>query len=291
MKSNSSHSARALARLNRQGLARAQRRASRYQYKIAYEPHLVPPPHLMRSEGIDVLEDWFRWAEEWSMLLRVYGGIASESSVLEIGCGLGRIAFPLRYILSAAGSYEGFEICRPKVEFLEQTFHQAYPNFRFVWANVHNTYYNPEGSFNAADYRFPYADASFDIAYAASVFTHMLPAAAANYFRESARVLKVGGRCVFSFFLLDSYRPGQARSAAFARPAFNFDHPYQDYGDDFMIGVPDNPEEMTAYSLRLIQRFASEAGLSLAREPVPGFWSGSSATWVSSQDLVVLVKQ
>jgi tRNA1(Val) A37 N6-methylase TrmN6 len=83
----------------------------------------------MRGEGIDVLEERFRWAEEWSMLLQIYGRITRNSSVLEIGCGLGRIAFPLRYLLSLEGSYDGFEICENKVRFLEQTFHQAHPNF------------------------------------------------------------------------------------------------------------------------------------------------------------------
>ena len=112
------------------------------QSAIGYEPELIPPFSLMRQEGIDVLEEWFRWAEEWSMLLRVYGGITRKSKLLEIGCGLGRIAFPLRYILSSEGSYDGFDICQNKIAFLEQTFHKAYPNFRFIWVNIHNTSYN-----------------------------------------------------------------------------------------------------------------------------------------------------
>src|SRR5262249_27011875 len=160
--------------------------------------------HLMPQEGIDVFEEWFRWGEEWSMLLRIYGGITRDSAVLEIGCGLGRIAFPLRFLLSAEGSYDGFEICQNKVAFLERTFQRAYPNFRFVWANVHNTYYNPRGQVKATEYRFPYPDATFDVAYAASVFTHMLPDTTAHYFRETARVLKPSGRAVFSCFLLDN---------------------------------------------------------------------------------------
>ena len=110
-------------------------------YQVAYDPELVPPLDLMRQEGIDVLEEWFRWGEEWSMLLRVYGHVKRDSSILEIGCGLGRVAFPLRYVLSSDGSYDGFEICQHKVAFLESTFHRLYPNFRFVWADVHNTYY------------------------------------------------------------------------------------------------------------------------------------------------------
>ena len=119
-------------------------------YQLTYSPALLPPLSLMRQEGIDVLEEWFRWGEEWSMLLRVYGEIARDSAVLEIGCGLGRIAFPLRFILSSEGSYDGFEICQNKITFLQQNFQPLYPNFRFVWANVHNTYYNPSGQIKAA---------------------------------------------------------------------------------------------------------------------------------------------
>jgi SAM-dependent methyltransferase len=260
-------------------------------YGIAYDPDLVPPLALMRKEGIDVLEEWFRWAEEWSMLLRVYGGITRASHVLEIGCGLGRVAFPLRYILSSEGTYDGFEIDREKVTFLQQTFQRAYPNFRFLWADVYNTYYNPTGAIQAADYRFPYADSSFDLVFAASVFTHMLPVNMAHYFCESSRVLKPGGRCVFSLFLLDNYHSGQARPLGFAREAFNFDHPYQDAGPHFAIGVPENPEEMTAYGLPLIEQFAEQAGLELAMPPAPGFWSGSHANWVGAQDVVVLAKK
>jgi SAM-dependent methyltransferase len=124
------------------------------------------------------------------MLLRVYGLIQRESGVLEIGCGLGRIAFPLRYLLSASGSHDGFENCRRKVRYLQSTFEPAYPNFRFKWADVHNTCYNPGGNIPASEYHFPYANENFDLIFAASVFTHMLPAAAAHYFAESGRVLR-----------------------------------------------------------------------------------------------------
>lgn len=81
---------------------------------IAYEPNLLPPLELMQQEGIDILEEWLRWGEKWNMLQRFYRNISSNSAVLEIGCGLGRTAFPLRYVLSSDGSYDGFEICRNK---------------------------------------------------------------------------------------------------------------------------------------------------------------------------------
>lgn len=257
---------------------------------VAYEPQLVPPLELMRSEGIQCLEEWYRWAEEWSMLLRVYGGINQDSRVLEIGCGLGRIAFPLRYILLSNGSYDGFEICKFKVKFLEKKFNQTYPKFRFVWTNIHNTYYNPEGEIDAKSYHFPYEDSSLDIVFAASVFTHMLPDAAQNYFQETFRVLKPGGRAVFSFFILDNYRPKQPRPLGFSQPDFDFDHFYGSYDNGFRIVSPQNPEYMTAYGISLIERFVVQSGLEFQQAPVPGFWSGSHLNWVGLQDLVVLEK-
>ena len=161
--------------------------AGRRAPRLAYEPELIPP---IEREGVDTLEEWFRWAEEWSMLLRIYGQIRRDSDVLEIGCGLGRVAFPLRYVLSQHGTYHGFEICRDKVEFLQQNFSTAYPNFHFHHEDIHNTFYNPIGMIRPEHYRFPYEDASFDLIYAASVFTHLLPAAAERYMRESSRVLR-----------------------------------------------------------------------------------------------------
>lgn len=118
----------------------------------------------------------------------------------------------------------------------------------------------------------------------------MLPDTAEHYFKETYRVLKPGGKAVFSFFLLDNYRPGQPRPFTFALPIFNFDHSYGEYGDQFAIVSPNNPEEMTAYRLSLIKHFATQAGLELAHEPVPGIWSGTHVNWIGAQDLIILQK-
>jgi hypothetical protein len=76
----------------------------------------------------------------------------------------------------------------------------------------------------------------------------------------------------------------------FRDPAFDFGHRLTGYGDDFGFSFEDNPEKMTACTLRLVERFAAAAGLELALEPLPGMWSGKSAGWVSTQDIVVLKK-
>jgi SAM-dependent methyltransferase len=259
-----------------------------YPAWVADDPSLIPPLNMMAWEGIEVLETWFRWGEEWSVELRAYAGLSRGSSVLEIGCGLGRIAFQLRYVLDGTGRYEGFDIMRPKVEFLQKTLQRAHPNFRFTWADVRNTHYNPGGTHAAAHYRFPYPDETFDVVFAASVFTHMVPENTANYFREASRVLGPGGRCLFSFFLLDHYRRGAKRPPWFDRPDFDFGHRYGD-DDGCAIAVPGDTERMTAYGLAWIERAAASAGLSVAGPPLPGYWSGAPH-WIGAQDLVVLTK-
>jgi SAM-dependent methyltransferase len=265
------------------------RRISPSNFKLGYEPQLIPPPYMMKQEGIETLEEWFRWAEEWSMILRIYGKMTKYSSVLEIGCGLGRIAFPLRYAL-LDGSYEGLEIRKNKVNFLQKKFHSAYPNFKFTWANIKNTHFNPNGDIEAVDYCFPYANNEFDVVFAASVFTHMVPQNAANYFKESARVLKRNGRCIFSFFILDYYEKGRPRPLGFSSPYFNFDYHHDKYKNDFAINDPDDPEKLTAYSSRLIENLAEGADLKFIESPLPGIWSGSTDNWVGAQDLIILKK-
>jgi len=259
------------------------------RYQIAYDPALVPPPELISVHNDPVLEEWFRWAEEWSVLLRVYAGLGRKSHVLDIGCGLGRIAFPLRYIIRD-GHYTGFDVDRRFINFLEKSFAPAYPSFKFVWADLKNTYYNPGGTYETANYRFPCEAESVDVAFAASIFTHMVPHNTAHYFMETGRALKPGGKCLFSFFLLDHYRPSQPRPFMFAKADFSFGYSFDSYGDRFAISRPDNPEFMTAYSTRLIQEMASAAGLRISGPVLPGLWSGGFDNWVGVQDLVVLEK-
>lgn len=279
---------RLVRKLNRGSTALARSMGS---LKLAHEPELLPPVELMRTEGIDVLEEWFRWAEEWSMLLRIYGRIRRESAVLEIGCGLGRIAFPLRYVLSARGTYDGFEICEPKIRFLNEAFAPRHPNFHFKWADIKNTWYNPKGSLDASSYTFEYPDEIFDVVFAASVFTHALPGVTARYFKEIRRVMRPDGRAVLSFFLLDNYERGRQRPLGFAKNIFDFDHAYGEFGDRFAISNPRNPEEMTAYRLDFLREMAADADLELLEEPLPGLWSAANPTWVGAQDVLVLGRQ
>src|SRR5262245_3273757 len=123
--------------------------------------------------------------------------------VLDLGCGCGRMAIPLTGYLDRTGSYEGIDIHLPGIEWATENISANFPNFRFQRADVANTTYNPHGKIQQHQYRLPFASGSFDFAFLTSVFTHMLPSAMENYFREVVRVLRVGGRALMTFFLLN----------------------------------------------------------------------------------------
>jgi len=155
------------------------------------------PPLRLRDVGAG---DFRRIGKDLASLL-VRHGLKPEHRVLDVGCGVGRVALPLtRFITS--GTYDGFDIVKRWIRWCRRHITPAHPNFRFTHANVHNSHYNRRGV-PASQFRFPYEDAAFDFVFATSVFTHLDPAAARNYLREALRVLRPGGTLLATFFLLD----------------------------------------------------------------------------------------
>jgi len=159
------------------------------------EPDL--PPLRLRDVGAG---DFRRIGEELAALL-VRHGLKPEHRVLDIGCGVGRVALPLTRVLTS-GTYDGFDIVKRWIRWCRRHITPAHPNFRFTHANIFNSHYNRVGV-PASQFRFPYADASFDFAFATSVFTHLDLESARHYLREAHRVLRPGGTLLATFFLFD----------------------------------------------------------------------------------------
>lgn len=99
------------------------------------------------------------------------GGLQPTDRVLDIGCGVGRVALSLTRYLQPPGTYDGFDIVRPAIRWCRRAITPRHPSFRFHWANVYNANYNWRG-IPAARYRFPFSDGSFDFTFATSVIWH-----------------------------------------------------------------------------------------------------------------------
>ena len=133
------------------------------------------------------------------------GGLKSGDRVLDIGCGIGRMARPLVTYLDSnrGGEYHGFDIVSDGIDWCKKNYEQ-YCNFHFELADIYNKCYNPLGKHESSEYKFKFEDNFFDFIYATSVFTHMLPKGVERYISEITRVLKIKGRCLFTFFILNS---------------------------------------------------------------------------------------
>jgi SAM-dependent methyltransferase len=138
--------------------------------------------------------------------LKQLGRLRPDESVLDVGSGVGRTAIALTSYLSPAGSYEGFDIDRRSIEWCRQEITSRYPNFRFSYVDAFNSQPmagNPYGRLQPQDVTFPYPDARFDLAFAYSVFTHMLAPGMRRYCAELRRVTRSGGRVLVTCFLLN----------------------------------------------------------------------------------------
>jgi SAM-dependent methyltransferase len=205
------------------------------------------------------------------------GGLQPSDHVLDVGCGIGRMARPLSGYLSREGSYDGFDVNRQGIGWCRRRY-RRHPNFRFQVADLHNRRYNPRGGQPASTYRFPYADRTFDFVICTSVLTHLLEGEADHYVAEIARVLAPGGRALATFFLLDD-----RSRAAIADGVAGL--PFLDPEGEVAVVSEEVPEEAVAYDRAWIEAALSRHGLELLAVH-EGTWTGAE-DGVSFQDLVV----
>lgn len=210
-----------------------------------------------------------------------HAGLRSSDDVLDIGCGIGRVAIPLTQYLEKSARYEGFDIVPSGIEWCQNEIGTRYPNFRFELADIRNSYYNPSGTARASDFRFPYEDGSFGFAFSTSVFTHMLPADVEHYLTEAARVLRPGGRLLATFFLLNEQSlAGIASGRAQLIP-----------GDDlggYRIASAESPEAVVFYDEPFLTDAIGRHGFVVDPPVMYGSWSGRESGGL--QDAFVLRK-
>jgi SAM-dependent methyltransferase len=223
-----------------------------------------------------------------------HGGLKPHHHVLDVGCGIGRMAIPLTGYLNAQGRYEGFDIVPKGVAWCQQNITPRFPNFRFQLADVWNEFYHPAGRWRARAYRFPFASRTFDFCYLTSVFTHMLPRDLDRYLSEVSRVLKPGGRCLITFFLHSPAVAANIRTGACAfKLPYRVGKPHQAIGADPEYGncqteTIEEPERVVAYEENWVYDLFEKYGLTVDRPPLYGHWSGRSGP--SFQDLLTATK-
>lgn len=237
----------------------------------------LPPPGLHDvGDG-----DFAAIGREFADHLIRRAGLLPNERVLDIGCGVGRLARALAAHLAPSGRYTGFDVSAPAIAWCQAELAGRLPNFSFVCMDVAHPLYNPTGTVDPRRVVFPAAAAGIDVAAAISVFTHLPPDVVGPYLREVRRVLAPGGRFLCTAFLLDD-RSRAALRAGRCRIPFRAD----DAGE-WQEGHPDHPGAAVAIDRTWFLTAAAEAGLEPAAPMVEGSWPGDEAG-ESFQDLCVL---
>jgi SAM-dependent methyltransferase len=215
------------------------------------------PPRRIRRGISPLWFDYTRTGRDQLEFFTELAGLRPTDRVLDIGCGVGRIARPLTGYLSGGGSYDGFDILPYMIEWDRQNISATYPNFRFHLAEIASSTNNQrDASLDAAEYRFAFGDDTFDFAYAGSLFTHLTPGGTENYLAETARTLKAGGRLVATFNLYNEQT--QARN-----PGRNLTVAWPHDMGHYRLKEKDAPESNVAYEEGYLRQAYKRAGLSI----------------------------
>jgi len=208
------------------------------------------------------------------------GGLRPTDRVLDIGCGIGRLARPLSGFLQPGGSYDGFDVSEEGIAWCRRHY-RRFPQFRFEHGDVANAIYNPHGRLRGSEYAFPYPNGHFDLALAISVFTHLLEDDARRYLAEAARVLAPGGRLLTTWLLLDDETRPRIEAGEAALDL-------RDRNAETAVASEGTAEEAVAYDEAWVRARVAECGLDL-RGVWPGTWSGREEGR-SFQDIVLAVR-
>ena len=211
--------------------------------------------------------------------LGAYAGLTADSDVLDIGCGVGRLAHPLAGFLGPRAAYTGFDVSPRAIAICRKGLARARPDFRFVEADLGNTEYRAGGREREDRYRFPVDDASIDVAAAFSVFSHMTLPSIRRYLQEAHRALRPGGR-----FLFTAYALTPERTAALDRGEGM--HRFRPWRDGSRVVDPRSPERAIAHPLDALRQAVAGAGLALTDGVRFGRWL-SPADYGGAQDLFV----
>jgi len=131
-----------------------------------------------------------------------------DSTIVDIGCGCGRYAHPLRdYRFKSerfTGQYVGIDIDEEMLEWCRLNYDSQ--RFSFHRSNHSSKAYRGASNGNS-HYRLPLESGTADFVFSTSLFTHLLEAQLTDYCQESYRILKPGGYMAMACFSLDHPPP------------------------------------------------------------------------------------
>ena len=201
--------------------------------------------------------------------------------VLDLGCGVVRLALPLTQFLDS-GSYDGVDPVAAGIAWCTSTITPLYPEVRFHHLDLRHPLYNPNGSLETAKTKLPFADGSFDLICMISVLTHLERPEALHYAAETARLLAPGGRCFATAFLMNEPARNALRQG---ESLLKFDPANT---GPLYFAIPEAPLAAVAYDEDVLLELFLRHGLRRRAPAGYGNWSGRVGP--SFQDICIFEK-
>jgi ubiquinone/menaquinone biosynthesis C-methylase UbiE len=169
---------------------------------VRYGDLTLPARHY-RPCGLEFRDDAYFVASAEGEVDRLVAnfGLTPHSHLLDVGCGVGRLAIGLLRRFGQAHHYRGIDVNKTYIDWCNAHIARRHPGFQFTRIDVHNPRYNPSSSGIDDSFRLPFVGHEFDVIYLYSVFSHMLAEDARVYLREFDRVLKPSGAIFLTGFI------------------------------------------------------------------------------------------
>jgi len=231
------------------------------------------PPKRLNFVGS---HDFEKVSKEFFYHFKKLGNLKNTDSVLDIGCGIGRMAIPISEFLTK-GVYYGFDIKKEGIIWCKNNISKKFPNFHFDLINIKNDYYNKKGNIKSENFIFPYQKNMFSFIFATSVFTHMKEKQILKYFSEIDRVATKKSKIFLTFFLFDKETEKNKKA--------NCNFIYK-INENCKYSHKNNPEAEIAFDKQWMIKKISKYNFGKNIKIYDGSWSGKKNT-KSYQDIVV----
>ncbi|MEM6381033.1 MAG: class I SAM-dependent methyltransferase [Pseudomonadota bacterium] len=205
-----------------------------------------------------------------------------SSNIVDIGCGSGRLAYPFAHFLKD-GRYFGCDVWEDGIRWCTDNIAAGHDNVTFhTIPSKNNYYFDDRDDAVQNEYTLPFLpDADIDLAFAISVFTHLVREDSLAYMHELKRMLKPDGCAFITAFIIDHHffkyvkDTGAHRAVKEAEPGCFYAYS----GQDFFGG----------YSYKVWREMIEQAGLQIVSYEV-GKWAAKPGAR-NYQDTFVLVHE
>jgi SAM-dependent methyltransferase len=213
-------------------------------------------------------------ASEVLTVMTNYVDLSPQCTILDVGCGCGRIAAALTQHLQSGSCYVGVDIVSGLVEFGRKFITSRYPQFKFLLLDQGNFTYDAWRSkgdlVDLEKLSEAQPEGSVDLAISISLFTHLDYAPALEVLNAITWMLGPKGQAFITAFVLD----GEARDGIQgSRSCFGFSH--RTPSGKLHSEKLEDPTYAVAYEIGQLEELVQSAGLTLERW-VRGYWSTSN---------------